>query len=783
MRSWVLSFGVGVFAGCFMPVLPPIYTSALFCLPLLFTTRFPGLRLAAAFAAGIAWIIFNANLQAREALPDALEQKELVVQGVIDGLPQEQGVSTRFTLSATFLCHTNGNECALAAPSVRRSLLLSDFSGRKYRPGEQWQLKVRLKRPHGFANPGSFDYEAWLFSSGIDATGYVREGEENRLLDSRTSPGPIPGFDLLRYQFRDSLGNLPLSHSGLVLALTIGDRYLLSDRDWDLMTKSGTNHLMVISGLHLSLVAWFVFRFSESVFRRSPPLCRTLPAGKLASLFSLLAVFCYAGFAGFSLPVQRALVMVCCVFAGLLLDRQTHAVNHLCLALFLVLLIDPFAPLDTGFWLSFGAVTMLLLSVGHIDETGAQTWLDKSLALIHSQCFLFVGLAPIMLFFFYQVSLLAPLVNLIAIPFIGLLVVPLCLLTVMTSVFLPAALPRVASMPDFLLSVYTHCLTEIVSLGGEPTVTVPSLPVWGTLIQIVLIVSLLSSHRPRLRGLIILVLLLPYLFRVSGRAQGEFRLDILDTGQGLAAVVSTQNHVLLYDTGPGYSPRFNAGSGVVVPYLKKANLGRPDRIILSHADNDHAGGLVSLLSFYPNIPVIAGEAPKTGIQWRNCHREKAWNWDGVNIEFLSNGSISQNSHQEGNNASCVLRISNGRFTALLPGDIEKGRELELVKHYRHGLRSDILIVPHHGSQTSSTSPFIRAVNPSHAVVTAGYLNRFNHPHPEVMARYRRFNINLINTSDAGMVSFVVPQAGELQGPLLYRQSTPRFWYPQTSKRD
>ena len=766
MRSWILSFSLGVLAGGFIPVLPPFRVTLLLWLPLLLSGWWRWLSLASAFCLGLWWLLCQAIIHHEHLLPAHLEQVDMWITGTVSGLPQAAGGSARFMFRANSLCiGDDRSSCSNVTPNTPRRFLLNDYGDNPYRSGEHLALQVRLKRPHGFANPGGFDYERWLFQAGISATGYVRETERLEQLPLSV----FARFNGMRQHQQAWLDSLPLTSGGFIKALIIGDRFGITDRQWQLLTATGTNHLIVISGLHIGLVTWLAYRLLEWLLRRCPRCSLVCPASKSAVLGAIAVSLCYSALAGFSLPVQRALVMVCCLMSGLLLVRQTWPLNNLCLALLAVLLLDPLAPQSAGFWLSFTAVALLLTLP---KPAGEMTTYGQSRLLLRTQYVLFLGLAPLMLILFRQVSLLAPLVNLVAIPFIGLLVVPLCLLALVTAWFAPVLAEYLIVLPDALLAAFESTLFALTSSVPAWRVAFPALPAWLLALLAGVIAIHLMRPRPGTWLALALAATLAHGYRGQRPAPGSFQLDILDVGQGLAVTIATRHHLLLFDTGPAYSPRFNAGEGIIVPFLAAVNLGVPDLVIISHGDNDHAGGLSALRQSWPGVTYMAGEnrAWAQG-QSQSCRAGQAWQWDGVHFRILSPDETGR----EGNDASCVLQVSAGNFTALLPGDIEAKTELALVRRYRESLAASILLAPHHGSKTSSTPVFIRFTDPQHVIFSSGYLNRFNHPDPAVVARYHRHGSTLHHSALSGHLRVLVnPESGP--GDVLsYRETRPIFW--------
>ena len=780
MREWILSFGLGVFIAGFTPQLPGYDYSFLLFLPALLSLRYRALKLPAAFCLGLFCLFYWGWAQQKTILPLELEQQDLWVRGIVIDFPQRQENSTRFSFRPVSLCkQTQISDCLSLRQSEKHKLLLHDYSYQNYLPGEHWLLKVRLKRPHGFANPGSFDYERWLFQEQFSATGYVRNDFSSVLLDSRRHWLLYPWLDSFRYQLQQKINQLPLAVPGYISALITGDRYQITDAQWSLLTTTGTNHLMVISGLHIGLVAWLMFNFSNFIFRNIAALCLIIAAPRLAALTALLAAFLYAGLAGFSLPVQRALVMVICLMSGQILLRQVSPVNSLALAFFIICLFDPLALQSTGFWLSFVAVGILLSTISASDKNdNRQALLYRIKALLWCQCYLLIGMLPIMVLFFGQISMLAPLINLLAIPFIGMLIVPLCLLALFAGLFSQSGFAFLLSFPDFLFSEIARLLERLFTTADFFIMEFPALPVWLWLILLCATILQFMYPRPviKIAGMLILLICLAYSPRRP--LENEFLLDILDVGQGLAVVVTTQTHQLVYDTGPAYNPGFNAGSGIIQPFFQHQNLKAPDIIVVSHGDNDHAGGLAALARYFPASTIYAGETSLLPAKLDNppvmhqCLAGINWWWDQVKFEFLYPREYSLS----GNNASCRLKISAGSYSALLTGDIEKEAELALLKNARNALQADIMTAPHHGSKTSSIAPFIRRVAPAHVVFSSGYLNSFGHPHDDVRQRYTELDSRLYDTSTSGALRFHLSAAQGIKSVTSHRQARRRLWH-------
>ncbi|MDC0598572.1 DNA internalization-related competence protein ComEC/Rec2 [Gammaproteobacteria bacterium] len=782
MRSWMIAFSLGIFICGFIPQLPQgLLHYCLLMIPLL-AFRVSCLRLPGALTLGMCWFLLWAQAGVKQLLPSELETKDIWIRGNIVSLPQQTERSQRFVFELSQLCpYPELEQCNFTNnSSTERRILVNLYQPQEIVPGQYWQFKVRLKRPHGFANPGGFDYEAWLLQQKISATGYIRADTNNVLLLENTQ---LFSFEKLRLQFRKRFEGLfndsnYLRNAGLIKALSIGDRYSITDREWALFTASGTNHLIVISGLHVGLVTLLVYRVSVLLLSCFTPVLLCIPAQRSGAVCAALAAFFYVGLAGFSLPAQRAFIMVAVFMLGQFLYRQTTISNSFCLALAVVLLVEPLAPQSAGFWLSFGAVAVLILLSNKLNPGGEQlSWWQQGSLLLQTQGWLFIGLLPLMLLFFQQVSLLAPLINLIAIPFISLLVVPLCLLGLVTVWWLPGLSRWLFQVADYLLSLFKSGLELATQSSVNTVLELPALTLSGLLLLILGVYLLLVVSNRSIKLLAVVCLLLLALTEEFNQgavlSQGEIQLTMLDVGQGLALVLSTKDHHLIYDVGPAYSPRFNAGSGVLVPFIRSQNLPVIDTVVISHGDNDHAGGLPEVLRRYPQAEYRSADIsmfPAT-VQAEPCQAGNSWRWNGVEFEFLHPDGQSYSS----NNSSCVLKITTGAYSVLISGDIEKSVERRLLQSSQHKLKANILIAPHHGSNTSSTEAFIDAVAADYVLFSSGYLNRFRHPHPFVLSRYAKTDTVMLNTAEEGAITLHISPEDGIQPPLAYRRQRQRYW--------
>ncbi|MCP4041542.1 MAG: DNA internalization-related competence protein ComEC/Rec2, partial [Gammaproteobacteria bacterium] len=601
----------------------------------------------------------------------------------------------------------------------------------------------RLKRPHGFSNPGGFDYEGWLFQHGIRATGYVRSrGENRRLVESQGYPVArlrqyLDGrFDL---EFRDS------EYLGIAKALAIGLRHDLNDDQWQILRATGTSHLMAISGLHIGLVAGFTFLLARRLWSRAGSAPLYLAAPRFAALPALLAALIYAALAGFSIPTQRALVMVVVVMAAMLLRGRPYPSHSLAVAMLLILLVDPLAVLSAGFWLSFVAVAIILFGMGGRVSGRGFWWRWGRVHWLVA-----IGLLPVLLAFFGENPLLSPLANLLAVPWVGMVVVPLVLAGTLLLVPLPALgewLLLAGLKAVELFWPFLDWLAGLDLVYRIPPVTQPLFLAAGG-IGVILLLSP-RGFPGRWLGV---VWLTPLVFAPldEGPEAGSAWLTLLDVGQGLAAVVRTSNHLLVYDTGPRYSAHFDAGHAVVEPYLRSLGIGYIDTLVISHGDNDHAGGAESLLAAVPAGLILTGEPDQRWPTATTCRRGRRWQWDGVMFRILHPGK--ELSSQDNNN-SCVLQVSVDGESILLPGDIESTVEEALVEIFGSELRSRIMVAPHHGSRTSSSEEFLAAVSPEHILFSVGYRNRFGLPPMQVLQRYRSHGAADHETASRGAITF------------------------------
>ncbi|MGK0674333.1 MAG: DNA internalization-related competence protein ComEC/Rec2 [Halothiobacillaceae bacterium] len=624
-------------------------------------------------------------------------------------------------------------------------------------PGEVWRVRARLKRPHGSVNGIGFDREAWLFRQGIQATGTVQEGE-------RIAPAPSWSVDGLRMDVRERLARMLAGEPslGLILGLTIGDRSLILERHWDDLIATGTNHLLAISGLHVTMIAGLVWALVRLLWASIPRLVILFPAPLAGALAGGLAALGYSLLAGFAVPTQRTVLMLLAVVLAMLSRRVVRTRDVLGLALLFVLLWDPLSVLDVGFWLSFAAVGLLVYAgSGRLMQLG---WLRES---SHAQLVIAIGLLPLTLLLFQRVSLVAPLANAFAIPLVTLLVTPLALvggvLALLVEPLGHALLWLTARLLDGLMWLL-HGMAGWSMAQGFPAQAAP----WIFLLAVPAVAWLLAPHRipARWAGLALLVpLVWP---RVPQPGPGELWLDMLDVGQGQAVLVRTAGHTILYDAGPLGLSGFDAGAEVVLPVLRGLGVKRLDTVVLSNADRDHAGGFAAIRSNLEVLSLWHGGGIDEG---KPCRKGAGWVWGGVRFTFLHPDHGFHSSQD--NDQSCVLRIDAPGGSVLLTGDIERRAEAALLEE-PDALRATVVQVPHHGSATSSSRAFVEAVAPRVALISAGYRNSFRHPRPEVVARWKAVGAEIFDTPACGRIRVQLAE-GERPEVHCVRTKWPWAW--------
>ncbi len=766
MRTGIVAFVSGVGLSLFLPAVPalPLWAYALFLLALSAPAwRYPVCRLPVFFILGCCWSLFRAELILSSSLPDELERQSLWLSGRVISIPEYRAHHIRFEFLVDALEY-QGQE--YPTPGKVRLVWYRHYPD--LQAGQHYRLQARLKRPHGLMNPGGFDYEAWLFANRIRATGYVLNGQ---LLTGALRP-LFPRINTLRQQVSRRLARfIPRDDptSGFVLALAIGDRQWIGYQQWQTLNHTGTSHLMAISGLHIGLIAAFGFflgRWCWSLLGYFlPVLLLKLPAPHAGALMGLLAAVLYAALAGFAIPAQRALIMVSIVMLSLYIGRRISLINMLLLALLLVILLDPMSLMSAGFWLSFAAVSVIAFGV--FGRHNRQSLWQK---IGHIHVLLALGLMPILLFFFAQVPLLSAIANFVAVPLVSLLVVPLVLSGSLISMSSEAGYIPL-NMAQRLLSFLWDFLRWLDSLSVSVWEYALPDPLW--LIPAIIGILILLMPRGLPGRWVGLVWLLPMLFvQHSAPSKGEFVLTLLDVGQGLSAVVRTEQHTLVFDAGAKYSEQFEMGGAVVAPFLRQQGISKIDTFLISHGDNDHIGGAAGLLKRIPAERILSSVPEALQVfPAQACEDGQHWDWDGVSFQIMQADALPV---EDENDRSCVLKVTAEGGSLLLTGDIEIPAEQALIEKYGEAMQADILIVPHHGSKTSSSEAFLDKVKPREVLYPLGYRNRYGFPHPQVHARYQARGLVPISTAEAGAIGLRVGES--LSAPESYRISHRRFWH-------
>lgn len=733
-----------------------------------------GLALILALAAGFFYAAWRAEVRLAEALPLAWEGRAQAVVGRIIGLPESTPRGVRFMLEPERL---PGRSAGLPGRLQLSMIAPPGQPVPRLRGGDCLRLNARLYRPHGSLNPAGFDYEAWLLERGVRATGYLIGAPALAdQCDGQARAGLDRARERLRQRLSDALAGA--EHAGIVIALAVGDQNAIPDAQWTLFRRTGVTHLMSISGLHVTLFSSLVFWVAQWLWRRVPFLAGRYAARPAAAMLGLGSAAAYVALAGFGLPAQRTLYMLAAVALALASGRLHSPSRVLAAALAAVVLIDPWAALSPGFWLSFGAVAALFLA-----GWGRLGRLRLWRAWVSAQWAATLALLPALLMLFHEVSLVAPLANAFAIPAISLLAVPLILLG--------ALLPG-----DGLLHA-AHAVIDATLLGLQALAALPQ-PVFHAAMPSIPAVALaglgvVALLMPRgvpgrwLGLLLFLPLLLP---RVERPAPGEAWVTLLDVGQGLAVVVRTATRDLLYDAGPRYASGEDAGQRVVAPYLHAHGVNRLDALVISHDDVDHSGGAMSLIASHapawlltslagqqdPPSSAMGAQILASGAVVRVCAAGQHWSWDGVRFEVMHPPAHQYRiDNYTDNDRSCVLRVDAGGRRLLLTGDIARLAELSLLERQApEKLRADIMLVPHHGSASSSQPALLDAVAPEIALVSVGQRNGYGHPAAEVLERYRQAGAQVLRTDRMGAIELRL--AGGRIDIRRAREDGRRYWH-------
>jgi competence protein ComEC len=754
MRLGALVFLAGIVVLQPLPALPSPYLSLVLLSLLLLFWWLPRMRLLAIFIAGLLWAWWRADLVLSQQLPPELEGKDVEVVGTVASVPEPSDTGVRFVFAIASLRYQG------QLPQAPGRVRLSWYQDPPpLRAGDVWQLRVRLKRPRGLMNPGGFDYEAWLFQQRLRATGYVRAEGPNRRLIADPIGRPVDrARQRLAEEISTALAGRP--YAGVVIALAIGEGYGIAAEQWQVLRDTGTIHLMAISGSHITLVAGLVLLLARRLWALPGRTVLLWPAPHAAAAAGLAAAAGYAALSGFSIPTQRALLMLAVVLIGLLLRRSVVSSHVLALALVLVLLLDPLGVLTPGFWLSFATVAIILYAMtGRLSLRGPWAKWGRIHWLVA------LGLLPLTLWLFQRNPWSGPVANLVAVPSIELGVVPVILGGCLLLLFSESAGSALLVLAERMVAALWLVLEWLA--GWDP---IQWAPVGWTVVPAAVGVAWMLSPRGLPARWLGMVWLLPLLLlRKPAPGPGELWLSLLDVGQGLAAVVRTQHRVVVYDTGPQFSPEFDAGAAAVVPFLREGGVSRIDVLVLSHRGSDHSGGAASVLAQLPVGRVLSGDQVPFGHPIEPCIGGQSWSWDGFRFEILHPAGAER---APGNNGSCVLRVSGPGGAILLPGDIERRGEAALLARGT-SLQSRVLVAPHHGSRSSSTDRFVVAVRPEYVLFSMGHLNRYGFPHASVVERYRAAGSAMRDTASHGAITVKLSARGVTVA--THRQSARRYW--------
>lgn len=708
-------------------------------------------------ALGLAWACWRGAVAMEARLPHALEGQDIQVSGRIVGLPVADAAATRFVMQVE-QASSSGTPVSLSG----RIIVSWYRTTSTVTPCSRWQLSVRVKRPRGLINPGGGDSERSALEKGTVATGYVRDGAGNTML------GTVHGcIDDVRDGISRAIARqVPTQRDAALLqALAVGDTRGLTQRDWEIARANGIPHLLAISGFHVGVAAVLGVWLTRLAYLLWPALGLRVPRLQVAAAMALLMAMIYSALAGFGLPTVRSLLMIAVVALARCLRRQPSGVQSLSLALVVVLLFDPLSVLSAGFWLSFVGVGFLMVCLT-VRGRGLRGFVHE---LSAAQLATTVSLLPLTMWFFGQASLVGALSNLIAVPFVSLVIVPGTLI----ATFLLGACPPLAGPVFRLTGWLAHAQWWLLERMADWPGAHWYLPEVRLVALVLAMLGALWLWAPRgmpmrwLGGLLFLPLLWS---RQALPAEGGFQVWMLDVGQGLSVLVRTRHHALLYDAGARYPSDFDLGDAVVLPSLRALGIPQLDLLVTSHADNDHAGGMPVVAAAFPGAEHVSGEPERLTIPAAGCPQGRAWSWDGVTVTVLASGSSAGPS----NDRSCVVLVQGKGGRMLLTGDISSRVEPAVAAGLVPGPPL-VLSVPHHGSRTSSGGAFIQSAQPMLALISSGWRNRFNHPHPLVIQRYEAASVPWLNTATAGAIQVDFPADGPPFVAARWRERQSRYW--------
>ena len=734
-------------------------------------------------SAGFYWVEYLKADKPQQKLSAQFEGRPIIIKGFIDELPRVLEKSVQFGFQIThweipYVKQTMENDQHFPR---RVSLLYpSKDLVQVFKPGQYLELKVKLKQIHGLKNPYGFDVEEWMYIQNYDAQGVIQKGGA-RLLKSEHHDFKTT-FELLRFYIRQKIQNslgTDAQYAGVIAALVIGDQQMIHPEDWKVFAQTGIGHLISISGLHVTMLAGFGAWISVLLVKQTR-LIYWQPAPYIASCIGFLTAFVYTWLAGFQIPAQRTAFMVGIAALGMYLGRNLHMMDVWLWALFLVLTCHPWAVYSPGFWLSFGAVMAMIFAM----PQNQQQVIDIDLFFIQKlkksfgeatrvQAVVTIALIPLTLYWFYQISLISPIANAIAIPVVSFLVTPFAMLGAFSPWFFGDVFLWIAHTIFSILMILIRPLGQMEwsSISGAK----PS--GWHLLLSLLGVIIcirpgiLIESWKSRILGLMIcLTLFIPKEYLLGRIPKGEVEMTVWDIGQGNAVMIQTKSHSLLFDTGPISFGKFDPGEKVIIPHLKAQGVRKIDQLVISHQDADHIGGLRYLLENFPIQNAMGSISPdhqaqqyfsKNKVFLEKCQAGQSWHWDGIDFYVwhpqLQEDLKSQYKSTKPNDMSCVIEVRNSHHSIWLTGDIEKNAERLIVERLIESQahlqtiqrRNLILMAPHHGSKSSSTPSFLEYLDPEFAFSQTGYKNRYRHPHPDIVKRYQDGEIDLFDTVQTG----------------------------------
>lgn len=753
MNRFIFGFSISILSSLLWPVLPstPVYIASI-AVGLIVLKRTP---VIAGVLLAVGWVSLFVQLLWVDEPPNSVQN--IIVRGEIIALVGSNG---------DWLSMDIRQSNVKSAIYLSKVLRLSWKQAPKLAMGEQWELVVKPKPITSVLNQGGYNQQRSFLSRHIVMKGSVKSGIKIGEAWSLRSK--------IVKKLKPELAHF--AHGDLMLALLLGDKSLINSERWRSLRVSGSGHLIAISGLHLCVVTTWVLFLSLFLLTRFKP-SQSRKNILIAGLFSAVAAIFYAYLAGFSLPTQRALIMLLLLLTMGLMKRFSSPWERLLYALFFILLFDPLACMSAGFWLSFSALGIIFLTLSQWTrresaqeaDIGPLLNVKNKFAMFWSvQWRLSLGLGLIQALLFGGISAYGLLFNLVLVPWFSLVVIPvsfLCFLVWAGGQVFIIELTQIFTLVDLSLVPMSLGFGLIESLPGAWISVSGQTLACLIFFMLGLLMFRGSQHRWRLVSISLCIpLVLSVLFGLVAPPQNEWRLHLLDVGQGLSAVIEKSGKALIYDTGAAYGTNFSYAERVILPFLRFRGLDSVDYLVLSHSDNDHAGGAKLLLESFPHARVITDMPEYSQL---NC-RPKSLLWQGLRLEILA-----PMVPEEGNNGSCVLRVSDGNHQLMLSGDIEKEAEALLLSS-QQTLPSDVLVVPHHGSRTSSTVAFINRVSPQLVLFPAGFNNRYGFPKKEVVERYLSTGARVLVTGNEGQIS-VVFHHGE-PSVSTYRGDLAPFWY-------